>query len=85
MALRAKERREAVSIGVLANAVDLHDKLIKEGIVPDIVTDQTPAHDPLAYVPAGLSLEEAERLRKTDPDRFIQLSRQSMARHVSCY
>ncbi len=54
MALDAKERRQATSIGVLANAVDLLEKLVKENIVPDILTDQTPAHDPLSYVPRDL-------------------------------
>ncbi len=57
MALAAKEKRQATSIGVLANAVDLLERLVREGVTPDLLTDQTPpAHDPLAYVPQGLSL-----------------------------
>jgi urocanate hydratase len=82
MALRARERREAVSIGVLANAVELHEKLVRENVVPDLVTDQTPAHDPLAYVPMGFTVEEAAKLRQTDPERYMQLAKRSMARHV---
>jgi len=82
MALRAKEKGETVSIGVLDNAVELHEKLARENIVPDIVTDQTPAHDPLAYVPVGFTVEEAAKLRQADPERYMHLAKRSMARHV---
>ncbi|WP_054854102.1 urocanate hydratase [Vulcanisaeta distributa] len=85
MALDAKERRQATSIGVLANAVDLLEKLVKENIVPpDILTDQTPAHDPLSYVPPqGLTVEQAEQLKKSDPpDKYILLAKETMKKHV---
>ncbi|MFP3177826.1 MAG: urocanate hydratase [Thermocladium sp.] len=82
MALAAKEKRQATSIGVLANAVDLLERLVRSGITPDLLTDQTPAHDPLAYVPQGLSLEDANKLRASDPDKYVALSSSSMAKHV---
>jgi len=80
---RAREKGEAVSIGVIANAAEAMPELVRRGIVPDLVTDQTAAHDPLnGYVPAGLSLEEAAALRAKDPDGYIQRARASMAEHV---
>ena len=80
---RAREKGEAVSIGVIANAAEAMPGLVRRGIVPDLVTDQTAAHDPLnGYVPAGLSLEEAAALRAKDPDGYIQRARASMADHV---
>lgn len=83
MALAAKEKRQATSIGVLANAVDLLERLVREGVTPDLLTDQTPpAHDPLAYVPQGLSLEEANKLKASDPDKYVSLASSSMAKHV---
>ncbi|WP_066798369.1 urocanate hydratase, partial [Caldivirga sp. MU80] len=82
MALDAKERRQATSIGVLANAVDLLERLVRDNIVPDILTDQTPAHDPLSYVPQGLTIEQAEQLRRSDPDRYILMAKESMKKHV---
>ncbi len=82
-ALRAKERGEAVSIGVRANAVDLLQYLVDHQITPDLLTDQTSAHDPLnGYFPYQISVEEALELRKTDPQRHIALALESMARHV---
>jgi urocanate hydratase len=82
MALDAKERRQATSIGVLANAVDLLERLVRDNIVPDVLTDQTPAHDPLSYVPQGLTIEQAEQLRRSDPDRYILMAKESMKKHV---
>ena len=82
LALKYKERREPISIGLLGNAAEIYPKLLEMGIVPDVVTDQTPAHDPLSYVPAGLSLEEAERLREENPEKYKELSLQSMRRQV---
>ncbi|WP_069807525.1 urocanate hydratase [Vulcanisaeta thermophila] len=82
MALEAKEKRQATSIGVLANAVDLLERLVKDNIVPDILTDQTPAHDPLSYVPQGLTVEQAEQLRRSDPERYIIMAKETMKRHV---
>ena len=82
MALRAKEKRKPLSIGLLGNAAEIFPKILEMGIVPDVVTDQTPAHDPLSYVPAGLSLEEAERLRQENPEKYKELALESMKRHV---
>ena len=82
-ALDAKARGEAISIGVEANAVDLLERLIARGVVPDVLTDQTSAHDELhGYVPRGGTLEELERLRASDPARYIELSYRTMAEHV---
>jgi urocanate hydratase len=82
-ALDAKTRGEAISIGVEANAVDLLERLIARDVVPDVLTDQTSAHDELnGYVPRGGTLEELERLRASDPARYIELSYRTMAEHV---
>ncbi|MDP9340911.1 MAG: urocanate hydratase [Actinomycetota bacterium] len=79
----ARSAGEAVSIGLLGNAADTHPDLLRRGFRPDVVTDQTSAHDPLdGYVPAGLSLEEAELLRQTDRDDYVRRAHQSMARQV---
>lgn len=75
-------KEEPRSIGLIANAADVLPELVARKITPDIVTDQTPAHDPLSYVPAGLSLEEAEKLRIGDPARYTEMAMESMARHV---
>jgi urocanate hydratase len=81
--LAAKERGEALSIGLVGNIGDVLEQLYKDRIVPDVLTDQTSAHDPLnGYVPAGLSLAEALELRKTDPAAYQAKSLKSMARHV---
>ena len=83
MALAAKERGDAVSIGVLCNAVELLARLIERGVVPDTLTDQTSAHDPLiGYYPQEMDVEAADRLRKNDPDKYTELSYQTMVRHV---
>jgi len=82
-ALEARDNGEAISIGVVANAVELLEALLERGIVPDILTDQTSAHDELTgYVPADMSYEDALALRKTDPDKYIALSYKTMARHM---
>ena len=82
-ALAARDVGEGVSIGVVANAVDLLDALIKRNIVPDVLTDQTSAHDELTgYVPAGMSFEQALALREADPKKYVELSYQTMARHM---
>ncbi|MGH9820061.1 MAG: urocanate hydratase, partial [Pyrinomonadaceae bacterium] len=71
------------SIAVLGNAVDIHWALIHRGIIPDVVTDQTSAHDVrYGYIPVGLSIEEAETLRDTDPAEYESLAMGSMAKHV---
>jgi urocanate hydratase len=79
----AKTKGEPLSIGLLGNAAEVLPELVKRQIVPDFVTDQTSAHDPLnGYIPAGWSLEDARWLRTADPDRYIQLAKESMATHV---
>ncbi|MBX2939330.1 MAG: urocanate hydratase [Ferruginibacter sp.] len=82
-ALQYKQEGKAVSIGVLANAVHLLHRLIERGIVPDTLTDQTSAHDPLiGYVPHTLTNEQANALRESNPDEYIKLSYESMYEHV---
>jgi urocanate hydratase len=82
-ALAARDRREAVSIAVEANAIDLLDHLVATGLVPDVLTDQTSAHDALqGYVPRGLPFEEALRLRREDPREYVARSMASMAAHI---
>jgi urocanate hydratase len=82
-ALAARGRREAVSIAVEANAVDLLCYLVERGIVPDVLTDQTSAHDALGgYVPHGLPLAAALALRRDDPAAYIARAEASMAAHV---
>jgi urocanate hydratase len=81
--LEAKERGEAISIGLVGDAGDVLQQLLDDGIIPDVLTDQTSAHDPLnGYVPNGITLENAGKLRIEDPEKYQQLSIQSMARHV---
>jgi urocanate hydratase len=83
MSFDAKKNRIPVSIGLLGNCAEVHPELVKRGIIPDIVTDQTSAHDALnGYIPAGVSVEEAAELRKNDPGSYIKRSYDSMAVHV---
>ncbi|PHB20143.1 urocanate hydratase [Bacillus pseudomycoides] len=78
-----KEKKEPISIGLLGNAAEILPELVKRDITPDLVTDQTSAHDPLnGYVPVSYSLDEAAKLREEDPERYIQLSKESMKKHV---
>ncbi|MEA2604076.1 MAG: urocanate hydratase [Acidobacteriota bacterium] len=82
-ALAARDRREAVSIAVEANAVDLLEHLVATGLVPDVLTDQTSAHDALqGYVPHGIPYAAAVRLRQEDAPSYIARSMASMAAHV---
>lgn len=82
-ALEAKNNGEAVSIGLVSDIGDLLENLLKDKIIPDVLTDQTSAHDPLnGYIPNSLSLEEATRLRKKNPDDYKTRALRSMARHV---
>ena len=82
-ALAARDAREALSVGVEANAVDLLEALVAGGIVPDVVTDQTSAHDNLTgYVPHGLPYAEALDLRRDDPQEYVRRAMASMAAHV---
>jgi len=70
------------SIGLIGNAAEIFPELVIRGVIPDVVTDQTPAHDLLSYVPDGLTLVEADHLRQHDPDQYAQRSQASMAKHV---
>jgi urocanate hydratase len=79
----ARAERRALSIGVLGNAAELVPEIVKRHFGIDIATDQTPAHDPLMYLPAGLTLPEAADLRMEDPEEYILRSREAMARHVA--
>ena len=82
--LEAKEKKENISVGLVSDIGDLLDKLLKDNIIPDILTDQTSAHDPVyGYVPNGMSLEKSILLRNEDPLKYKKLSLKSMARHVS--
>ncbi len=82
-ALEAKRDGKAISIGVVANIIDLLERLIERGVVPDTLTDQTSAHDALVgYFPQGLSVEQAKVLRESDPEKYIQLSKESMVKHT---
>src|SRR5581483_69114 len=79
----AKSQRCSVSIGLVANCAEVIPELARRGVIPDIVTDQTSAHDPLnGYVPNGISLEQAIALRKRNPEEYVARSTQAMARHV---
>ncbi|HWZ85810.1 MAG TPA: urocanate hydratase [Thermoanaerobaculia bacterium] len=82
-ALAARDTRRAVSIGVACNAVDLLERLLERGILPDLVTDQTSAHDELVgYVPRGGTLSDLSRLRENDPKAYIARSYATMADHM---
>ncbi len=78
----AVARQEPKSIGVLGNAAEVLPELVLRGVRPDVVTDQTPAHDPLSYIPAGLSIEQATALRQSDPAAYSRRAMASMAAHV---
>jgi urocanate hydratase len=82
-AMSAKGSGEAVSIGLLGNAADIFPELLRRGFEPDVVTDQTSAHDPLGgYIPGGLTLSEAADLRTGSPEEYRKRAYDSMARHV---
>jgi urocanate hydratase len=78
-----RARGEAISIGLIGNAGDVFPELVRRGVIPDIVTDQTCAHDPLMYVPNGMTLAEAEALRESDPDAYQRESMRTMAAHCA--
>jgi urocanate hydratase len=82
-AREAMEKGCALSIGLVSDAGDMLERLLQDNIIPDILTDQTSAHDPInGYIPNGLSLQEAAALRKSDPAAYKQKALKSMARHV---
>src|SRR5437868_1238545 len=75
--------RQPLSIGLIGNAAEIYPELVRRGIIPDMVTDQTSAHDALnGYIPAGMSLEVADELRERDPQEYIRHSMESMVTHV---
>src|SRR6185295_4513716 len=77
------KKGKAISVGLLGNAADIFPELVKRGVKPDLVTDQTSAHDPLnGYLPRGWTLEQADELRKTNPNKVIQAAKESMAIQV---
>jgi urocanate hydratase len=82
-AVAAKDRGQALSIGLLGNAADVFPGLLTSGAPIDIVTDQTSAHDPLTYLPRGVAFEDMAALRAEDPEGFTQRARESMAVHVA--
>jgi len=83
LAREAQEKGIPRSIALVGNAAETHPEFVRRGVIPDLVTDQTSAHDPLnGYVPAGITLEQADELRKSDPDQYVRRARSSMATHV---
>jgi urocanate hydratase len=83
LALEHKKKGEPISIGLLGNAADIYPEFLRRGVIPDVVTDQTAAHDELnGYVPGGMTYAEALKLRRENPQKYIELSYQSMVRHV---
>lgn len=82
IALKAKAERKAYSIGLLGNAATIFTDFLKRGVPIDIVTDQTSAHDPLSYLPEGISVADWQDLAKKDPADFTKRSRESMAKQV---
>jgi len=82
MAVQARDERRPLSIGVLGNAAEMVPALLEQGAPVDIVTDQTSAHDPLYYLPAGVPFEEWDAQRKADPVGFTKAAQASMAAHV---
>jgi len=80
----AVRQKQAVSVGLVGNCADIVPELARRGVVPDLLTDQTSAHDPLnGYIPAGLSLEDAAALRRKDPQDYLMRAYESIARHVT--
>ena len=82
MVEEALDKNEPKSIGLIANAADVFPELALRGVVPDVVTDQTPAHDLLSYIPQGLTPQQAEVLRQEDPKGYARRSSESIARHL---
>ncbi len=81
LALDAKENGEAKSIGLIGNTAETHPKILEKGIIPDVVTDQTSAHDSMTYFPKGLTYEEGLELRENDPEEFKERAMESMKLH----
>ena len=77
-----RERQEPRSIALIGNAAEIYPELVRRGVTPDVVTDQTPAHDVMSYIPAGLDLAAADQLRRDDPQEYARRSLDSMSVHV---
>ncbi|MBX2977069.1 MAG: urocanate hydratase [Ignavibacteriaceae bacterium] len=83
LVLDAKGNKKPLSVGLVGNAGEILHQILAKNILPDIVTDQTSAHDTLnGYVPMGMNFEDAVRLRKSNPDEYIKLSKQTILKHV---
>jgi len=82
-AVRAREQRRAYSVGVVANAATVLPELLRRGVPADIVTDQTSAHDPLSYVPEGMSVADARAFAAAEPEEYTRRARASMVKHVA--
>ncbi|MCD6484342.1 MAG: urocanate hydratase [Candidatus Odinarchaeota archaeon] len=83
MVKNAKEEGKPLSVGLLGNAAEVHPELVKRNVIPDVLTDQTAAHDPLrGYYPAGYSKEEADELRVENPDKYLEEAYKSIVTHV---
>ncbi|MBZ0178499.1 MAG: urocanate hydratase [Melioribacteraceae bacterium] len=81
--LEAKESNKPLSVGLVGNAGEIMPKFIEKNIIPDVLTDQTSAHDTLnGYIPMGMPLEEAIKLRKSDPEKYIELSKKTIVEHL---
>ncbi|MBP1624704.1 MAG: urocanate hydratase, partial [Acidobacteria bacterium] len=80
---QARREMRPLSVGLVGNCAEILPELVKQGIVPDLLTDQTSAHDPLnGYIPAGLGMDEARRLRAGDPEEYLKRSMYSIGIHV---
>ena len=80
---QAVRQKQATSVGLIGNCADVIPEMARRGVVPDLLTDQTSAHDPLnGYIPRGLTLEEAAEIRRSDPEDYLARSYESIARHV---
>jgi len=83
LVLNAKKEKKAISVGLLGNAAEVLPEILRREIIPDVLTDQTSAHDTLnGYVPHGIPYEEALMLRQSDPDKYIQMAKQSIVVHL---
>lgn len=81
----ARDSGTPLSVGLLGNAADVYPKLLEKGFRPDLVTDQTSAHDPkFGYIPSGMDIQQAKDVRERDVDGYLDMARSSMAKHVDC-
>lgn len=78
----ALDQEEPKTVGLIGNAADIYPELYLRNVIPDVVTDQTPAHDVMMYVPGGMDIEQADELRNNEPERYRNLAIESIVRHV---